>query len=674
MYAYQTYADPVNGTSYNRVVKILGNGNLGVSHVVILQMPPLSGATNHNGGVIGFGPDGKLYIVVGENANTALSQNRMSLMGKVLRLETNGSAPTDNPFYGNPLWDGRIFTYGHRNMFGLAFHPVTGRVYVTENGPNCNDEINLLASGANFGWGPTNTCATPPPAPNNTNRDGPNPVLPIWWWAGTICPTNAAIYGGPFFPAFKGDMFMGDCNFRRLHRLHMVPPDDNIATDDIVWTAPLAIIEVEVGPDGAIWFTTPTTIYRYWDSAQPPVPAFTATPNPVAPGSLVAFDATASFDPDGTIISYSWAFGDTSGGTGVTTSHAYSLPGTYTVTLAVLDNESFGRTISHDVVVQTPPTPQPPVASFVANPNRANPGAPIGFDASPSYDPDGTIVSYAWEFGDSNTGSGVSASHAYAAPGTYAVNLTVVDNSSLSDTATQTVVVNRAPVAAFSYTPATIYIAVVVTFDGSASTDDLGVVSWTWDFGDGAVGSGSTATHSYVRKGVFLVTLTVTDDLDLTDSRTMPVRVQNRAPRIISSDPDLVPVKLGPEKNRSFTVLATDPDADLLTYVWRVDGAVTGENASTLYVVRPAGVYRVNVTISDGSLATWREWTVTVTASAPGTGVDAALPFAAGAIFVGVMALALFAAWRRRKRDEVPPAPPQASPPPLPPPPPPPPP
>ncbi|HTD80773.1 MAG TPA: PKD domain-containing protein, partial [Thermoplasmata archaeon] len=329
----------------------------------------------------------------------------------------------------------------------------------------------------------------------------------------------------------------------------------------------------------------------------------------------------------------------------------------------------FGRSITHDVVVQTPPNPQPPVASFIANPSRANPGAPIAFDASPSYDPDGTIVWYAWEFGDSTTGTGVSASHVYAAPGTYAVNLTVVDNSSLSDTVSDTVVVNRAPVAAFSYSPTTIYIAVVVTFDGSASTDDVGVVSWTWNFGDGAVGSGSTATHSYVRKGVFLATLTVTDDLGLTDATTRQVRVSNRAPRIIQSDPDLVPVQLGPEKNRSFTVLATDPDADLLTYTWRVDGVVDGGNASILVFSRPEGVYRVNVTISDGSLATWREWTVTVTAPTPGTtGVDVALPWAAGAIFLAAILLALIAAWRRRKRDEVPPVPPQAPPPPPPPP------
>src|SRR5213083_781250 len=251
VYAYQTFTDSVNGTIYNRIVRITANGNTGVGHTVILRMPPLSTATNHNGGVIAFGPDNKLYAVVGENANPALSQDPLSPLGKVLRMNTDGSAPSDNPYFGNASWNPLVYTYGHRNMFGLAFHPVTHRPYVTENGPNCNDEINLLPDlgGArrNFGWGPNANCSGTPPPPNDTNQDGPNPVLPIWYWRTTICPTNAAIYGGPYFPAFRGDLFMGDCNTRTFRRLHLVPP--NYATVDLdtpVRMAPDIILDVEV--------------------------------------------------------------------------------------------------------------------------------------------------------------------------------------------------------------------------------------------------------------------------------------------------------------------------------------------------------------------------------------------------------------------------------------------
>src|SRR5207249_2788019 len=249
------------------------------------------------------------------NTNTALSQDPLSPLGKVLRMNTDGSAPSDNPYFGNASWNPLVYTYGHRNMFGLAFHPVTHRPYVMENGPNCNDEINLLPdlAGArrNFGWGPNANCSGTPPPPNDTNQDGPNPVLPIWYWRTTICPTNAAIYGGPYFPAFRGDLFMGDCNTWTFHRLHLVPPNyDTVDLDTPVWVAPAAILDVEVGPDGAIWITTPSTIYRYWDSGKPPVPSFTATPNPVVVGATVTFNATASYDPDGMITAYSWDFGD----------------------------------------------------------------------------------------------------------------------------------------------------------------------------------------------------------------------------------------------------------------------------------------------------------------------------------------------------------------------------
>ncbi len=263
VYAYQTYNDAANGTIYNRIVRIEASGNAGLSHAVILPMRTLSGATNHNGGVIAFGPDGKLYALVGENADPSLSQDPMSLLGKVLRLNPDGSAPPDNPFYGNPNWDNRVYTYGHRNMFGLAFHPTTGRAYVTENGPTCNDEVNLLTPGRNYGWGPTETCATPPPPPDNTNRDGPSPVLPIDWWTPTIAPTNAAFYTGALLPQSRDHLIFGAYNDRRLRDLTLNPADGaSVVNETVLATAPEGILDVEMGRDGYLWVTTPSTIYR----------------------------------------------------------------------------------------------------------------------------------------------------------------------------------------------------------------------------------------------------------------------------------------------------------------------------------------------------------------------------------------------------------------------------
>src|SRR5207249_1444946 len=374
--------------------------------------------------------------------------------------------------------------------------------------------------------------------PSDANRDGPSPVLPILGWGTTICPTNAAIYRGPSFPKWQGDLFMGDCNTGRFHRLDLVPPDyDSVASDTILWTAPLSIIAVEAGPDGAIWLTTPTTIYRYWDSGKPPTASFTASPNPAIVGATVTFDGSGSSDPDGTIASYAWDFGDSTGGNGAVTPHTYLSFGTFNVSLTVTDNESFTATAYRDVVVHAPP-----VADFVATPSPTNPGSPVTFNASASFDPDGTVVSYTWEFGDSTAGSGVMLTHAYANPSVYTAILTVVDNQSLSSNATHQVTVNAPPRAAFQFSPGTIYIGVSVMFDGSASTDPDGTIaSFSWDFGDGSLGSRVQASHGYARKGTFGVALTVVDNLGLSNRTTRAIAVQDRAPQITSSSPGVGP-------------------------------------------------------------------------------------------------------------------------------------
>lgn len=647
VYAYQSYSDATNGTVYNRVLRIVANGDVGTSHSVILQMQPLA-ATNHNGGVIAFGPDGKLYVVVGENAIISLSQNRMSPLGKVLRLNPDGSPPSDNPFFGSLTDDNRIFTYGHRNMFGLAFHPFTGRVYVTENGPGCNDEINLLTAGANFGWGTSQTCSSPPPPPTNTNRDGPNPVLPIFWWGSTICPTNAAIYGGPNFTAWRGDLFMGDCNNRRLHRLDLAAPNyDTVLSDTILWTAPSFIMDVESGPDGAIWFTTPSTIYRYYDTAQPPVAQFVAAPQRTIPGNPITFDGTPSRDPDGTIVSWSWDFGDGQTGSGTVTNHAYGAPGTYTVALTVVDNETYSDVATQDVVID-----RLPLASFAMSPSPADPAEIVTFDASASQ---GNLSAYDWTFGDGGTAAGVVVTHAYASPGSYDITLTVTDNSSLNDSETQVLRVNAPPTASFVADPPQTVLASPVTFNASTSSDPDGTIAaFAWDFGDGVVAGGMVVTHEYATRQPFTVTLTVTDNDGTSDTTTRTVLVANRGPLITAPTPSAGTARITEGDLISFTVTAQDPDLDPLTYSWRVDGVVTGADAATLLLSGSAvGTYTVNVTVSDGELQDWREWTLVV---GPPPAANATLPWIAGLALLAVVLAVLLILLRKRgkKEDEQP--------------------
>jgi PKD repeat protein len=168
-----------------------------------------------------------------------------------------------------------------------------------------------------------------------------------------------------------------------------------------------------------------------------PVPSFTVSSNPVAPGVTVGFNASGSSDPIGAIASYSWNFGDGASATGIAPSHAFAAPGNYVVTLTVANN--LGQTASaNDSIIVNPP----PTASFKISPNPATTGSPVNFDASGSSHPFGTIASYAWSFGDGSTGTGVAVTHTYAIPGTYAVTLTVTDSDGQVGTSSASIVAN----------------------------------------------------------------------------------------------------------------------------------------------------------------------------------------------------------------------------------------
>jgi PKD repeat protein len=168
---------------------------------------------------------------------------------------------------------------------------------------------------------------------------------------------------------------------------------------------------------------------------EPPVAAFSSNCTNLA----CSFDTTGSHDPDGNIASYGWDFGDGTTGTGATPNHTYGSGNTYHVTLTVTDNDGATNQITHDVTVSPPPN-QPPVAAFSAN----CPNLTCTFDGTGSHDPDGTIASYAWTFGDTTTGTGATPSHTYGSANTYSVTLTVTDNQGATNAVTHTV----SPVAA----------------------------------------------------------------------------------------------------------------------------------------------------------------------------------------------------------------------------------
>jgi glucose/arabinose dehydrogenase len=149
VYIYYSYA--VSSGTRNKLVRMRDANDRGVEETVVLDGIP--GANNHDGGRVKFGPDGKLYVTTGDAENGANAQNAGSLAGKVLRLNKDGSIPSDNPTAGSA-----VFSLGHRNVQGIAWHPDTGALYETEHGPSdpfpncCFDEVNLIVAGGNYGW------------------------------------------------------------------------------------------------------------------------------------------------------------------------------------------------------------------------------------------------------------------------------------------------------------------------------------------------------------------------------------------------------------------------------------------------------------------------------------------------------------------------------------------
>jgi PKD repeat protein len=306
---------------------------------------------------------------------------------------------------------------------------------------------------------------------------------------------------------------------------------------------------------------------------QPPIASFTFTPTYPEANQIVTFDASASYDPDGSIVSYTWDFGD--GTPPVTendpiTYHAYASYGDYIVKLTVTDNSGLTDDETASIHVS-----QHPVASFTFTPPDPLVHELVTFDASASTPDGGEIVSYTWNFGDGNitTTNNPIITHAYETYGTFTVTLKVTDSEGKWDVTSQQITVEKAPIADFWWTPYYPQIGETVTFDASASTPDGGtIISYAWNFGDGTpivVETDPITTHVYAAVGNYTVTLNVTDSEGRWDIETHIITVvpkryylkvktnppgvttipgenwYNEGSQVTLSAPDTVPVSTG---------------------------------------------------------------------------------------------------------------------------------
>ena len=170
IYVYYTCAvGPDCPSRENRIVRFVENNGVGSNPTTIFTSPQSAPAGNHNGGNIHFGPDGKLYISVGDNANAANSQDVTVKNGKMHRINPDGSIPTDNPVFTQTGALPSLYAIGLRNSFDFTFDPVVpGRIFASENGPGCDDEMNRIEAGFNYGWRPDYPCEGTSPEPAST--------------------------------------------------------------------------------------------------------------------------------------------------------------------------------------------------------------------------------------------------------------------------------------------------------------------------------------------------------------------------------------------------------------------------------------------------------------------------------------------------------------------------
>ncbi len=245
IYVMHTYKK--GNSLYNRVIRLRDTGVHGIFDWVIIDNIP--GGRFHNGGRIAFGPDGMLYITTGETFDAGLAQNIKSLGGKILRITPDGEVPVDNPFKGSP-----VYSLGHRNPQGLAWHPETGVLFSSEHGPSGeylrfgNDEINVIKKGGNYGW----------PEVIGTGKKTEY-IDPVVLWEKTTPPSGMVFYTGDRLPHLKDDLFVATLRSETLIRIRLIKESGKYRVLRIErWFEKRfgRIRDVVQGPDGLLYFLT----------------------------------------------------------------------------------------------------------------------------------------------------------------------------------------------------------------------------------------------------------------------------------------------------------------------------------------------------------------------------------------------------------------------------------
>ena len=391
-YIYVSYTAPTNHARLSRFT-VTGDTAALNSELVLLESAQDSG-NFHQGGEVAFGPDGKIYWGIGDNVYGPNAQDLATLHGKILRINPDGTVPTDNPFVDTPGALPQIYAYGLRNPFRFTFTP-NGKLMVADVGSVTWEELDIITPGANYGWPfAEGTCA------------GCAYVNPIYSYAhslpfGSGAISSVVVYTDDALGAeHQNKVFIADYSLGWMKELTFDSDYSSFISEKMFDPQAGATVKLLQGPDGGLYQLTiyPGVLSRIEPSGgnRAPTAVITATPsNGLAP-LQVSFSAAGSSDPDpGTTLTYAWDFGDGTTSTAVTASNTYTANGTYVVTLTVSDGAKTGQATQTITVGSTAPTVQ---ILTPVNDSPYSAGDTISFSGTASDAQDGALPNsaYVW--------------------------------------------------------------------------------------------------------------------------------------------------------------------------------------------------------------------------------------------------------------------------------------
>ncbi len=386
VYLYYTTA---SSDPKNRVSRFFVNGDtIDRNSETIILDGIRSDAGNHNAGWIQFGRDGKLYIATGDGgSNASLSQSLSSINGKILRINSNGTIPEDNPFAGQSGSRGEIWCLGLRNPWRFTFDPTTGAMYIGDVGQNQFEEVNVGVRGANYGW--------PNAEGQSNNGNFRNPIHVYEHNGGSASISGGIRYRGNTFPdEYSGAYFYGDyvLGFIRYLRFNS---SNEVISDNVFSPNVGNVVHFAQGPDGALYYVLigQRQVRKIqFGSGNNSVPVVrTTSSRKFGPLPLtVNFSAAGTFDPDGDPLTFQWQFGDGTSANGRQTSHTYRTAQNFNARLIVMDSRGARVTSQILKIFAGDRAPVPQITAPAAG-TTVRPGQTIRF-AGRATDPEDGVL------------------------------------------------------------------------------------------------------------------------------------------------------------------------------------------------------------------------------------------------------------------------------------------